>query len=243
MLNKHFVSAIALLSAIFFTAPLWAMAVGGGFSAGSGESTWYRKNIANATINDYENTSSIGGGLVIDTGKPQSSYATRLFIGLDRYAFEPGHDRDLARLNFSTTFRFIPVRKDVFSFWLGPQVGIHYQFGGTGSNQSDHDPLMLLMASGKPAALLAFRNGTYNMGSAEAGMVIGFDLDIKEVTISLSGGATYGGTIGCIDYKNFGLYKKTSLIYGHGFDRFANVSVLYRFDDSNSRNEDERSKT
>jgi hypothetical protein len=244
MLKKHGVRAFLLTLSLLGAAPLWALGVGGGFSVGSGESEWYRKNIANRTQSDYENTSSMGGGLFIDTGKPQSPFATRILIGLDRYSIEPGHDQDVTRFNFSTTFRFIVVRKDIFSFWLGPQIGIHYLFGGTGYNQYDHDLAMLLVASSKPEALYIFKNGTYNMGSADAGMVIGFDFDIKElVTISLSGGIKYGASIGSIEYKNNGLYKKCYLIYGHGFDRFADIGVLYRFDESRNEKQAEGAKT
>ncbi|OHD63042.1 MAG: hypothetical protein A2176_09495 [Spirochaetes bacterium RBG_13_51_14] len=232
--------------ASLWAAPVLALGVGGNFSAGSGESRWFRKDATRIDdfSSDYEYTTNIGGGLVIDAGKPGSGYFSRFNIGLDRYAMKTGYTQNIARFNFSTTFCFIIAQKDFFKFWLGPQAGLHYLFGSTGYDMYDHNPRTLFVFAAVPQFLYYFRTAKYNMAGADAGLVIGFDFDIRQyVTISVSLGLKYGASVGGTAFREGGLFRDNYLVYSHGFDRFVDVSVLCRFDDSRTRKQPEEEKS
>lgn len=246
MLKNHVVCLFVLALALLGAAPVWALSAGGGFSVGSGESKLYRESMANSNYfnSDYENTSSIGGGLVIDAGDPKNAYFTRYIIGLDYHTMETGYTKNITRFNFSTTFCFVVAQKDFFRFWLGPQLGVHYMFGKTRYSMYDHDPALLFVLRTVPQLISYYRTAKYNMGGADAGLVVGFDFDIKQyVTISVSLGVKYGATVGGIAFRDGGLFKNNYLAYSHGFDRFADIGVLYRFDDSRAQKQAEGAKT
>lgn len=234
MRKKTSVAVCVSVVALLWAAPVLAFGVGGMFSAGSGESKWYRENEVADTVSDYADTGTVGGGVVIDTGKPDGMYFTRLNIGIDDYSMRTGYKQRLTRFSVRSTFRFVLVKKEIFRFWLGPQVGVSYLFGRTGYRAYENDIIPYMNPGIWPLVESYLHNtARYNLAGADAGLVVGFDFDIRQyATVTISGGLRYGAQVGGMAYRNGGVFLNNTLVYSHGLERFVDAGVLFRFDDS-----------
>jgi hypothetical protein len=227
------VMLVAILSARYAQ----ALDIGASMTTGSGETVWYGENVMGGGTYDKDNAFMLnaGGGLVIDYQTPYEIYTHRFNVSLDYYAINAGYTQKLSRFNFDNTFCFSLLKKDYLNLWLGPQVGVHYIFGNTRYDIYEAHYFNLALVQAEPLMAYVFKtwynNAKYNMGSLNLGLVLGINIITKKnIILSLSGGIKYSAAAGGIAFRLGGLFQKNYTIYGHGFDRFADFSILYRFD-------------
>ncbi|MBN1495499.1 MAG: hypothetical protein JXA07_01945 [Spirochaetes bacterium] len=232
---------VALIIAVMSGVSAQALDIGVSMTAGSGEMIWYGENPFHRESHDkdYAYMLNTGGGLVVDYRTPYKNYTHRFNLTLDYYAINAGYTQKLSRFNFDNTFCFSLLKKNYLDLWLGPQVGVHYIFGKTRYNICDAHYGNTAFVAAVPLMgyiLKTWYNvAKYNMGSLHLGLVLGINIiTTKNVILSLSGGLKYSAAVGGIAFRLGGLFQKNYIIYGHGFDRFVDFSILYRFDGGQS---------
>lgn len=228
-----------VLVAAFSARSVQALDIGGSINTGSGEMAWYGQNVMNARVYDKDNAYmfNAGGGLVIDYQTPYEIYTHRCNVTLDYYALRAGYTQKLSRFNVDNTFCFSLLKKNYLNLWLGPQVGIHYIFGNTRYDMYEAHYFNMALVMVEPLMGYCFKTwydeAKYNMGALHLGLVLGLNIITKKnIILSLSGGFKFSAVAGGIAFRLGGLFQKNYVIYGYGFDRFVDFSILYRFDNA-----------
>jgi hypothetical protein len=190
--------------------------------------------------------SSVGVGLLFDTNVAGDRFFNyRLNFGYSRIFTHFNNENELNRISAINTFGFGVVRTGLVRFWLGPQVGVHFNFGEISTKFIKNDIAHALYAvNGISNAFTSKDN--FKIGKIDAGLAIGVNLNLaNNITIGLDGGIRYGLVVGSVDSRIRGMYtnfpslgnppivKKTKYnSIGSGWEIYGAFSVIYRINDS-----------
>lgn len=194
-----------------------------------------------------------GGGLVVDTNLAKDDlFNYRLNLGYDYIRFNFNNssgvtDAKFHRINIFNNFGFGVVRNKLLRFWLGPQLGLRFQFGDvTWKNHPLATSYVIKLTESMlgPSAAIRYhfwkdheQNKNVFMSGLSLGLAMGLNLNLTElITLSFEAGARYGmaARIFVVTTQG-GESSGTSFEHElmHGFEAYGIVAIIFRFNDDN----------
>ncbi len=205
--------AIILLAVAGFSTQAMAIGIGGAFSAGA--SKVYSFDASEGDGDGY----TYGGSLVLDTAVAQNSlFNYRLNFSIlaltqDTSEGSRKYKTEGVRYALYHDFGFGFARTETVRFWLGPQFGLYYSDVDTTETKQSGSYFELMTGESRK------KYSSNGVGSS-LGFVLGLNLNIgSALTLGLDGGLR-------------GFISSANLEGNYGYEGFANVSLIFRINDS-----------